>query len=147
MVHVFLFRTMLHTVLPLFAKACKASPPNECLLNLTVKTLARHSEEFQNADYCTLIFDKFLFSWLFQESVLRHSLRLMWFVQNRIEANRMVQLLTATQPTPQVSYLFIFFHLVLFNIITHIASQMYACPLCKWHFAGRHIPGVPKSCN
>ncbi|XP_065067620.1 negative elongation factor B-like [Rhopilema esculentum] len=94
-------RTMLHCVLPTICRASKANPPNDCLLNAIVSGLLRHLDDFHSADYCSLIFDQFLFTWLPQESVLHHSLRLLWFTHVKIESSVMVGLLTTIQPTSE----------------------------------------------
>ena len=100
---IFFSRQILYHVLPTFCRVCKDSPPNDCLLNAITNTLARHSDEFHNADFCSLIFDQFLFTWLPTESALHHCLRLLWLVHAKIEGGRMVQLLTITQPRGEVS--------------------------------------------
>ena len=97
-----LSRTMLHCVLPTICRASKANPPNDCLFNAIVSGLLRHPDDFHSADYCSLIFDQFLFTWLPQESVLHHSLRLLWFTHVKIESSVMVGLLTTIQPTSEV---------------------------------------------
>ena len=45
-------------------------------------------DEFVNADFCTIIFDEFFFSLLSNENTIRHLLRLLWFVHNKISNNR-----------------------------------------------------------
>lgn len=100
--HSFFNRMMLQFILPTLCRASKENPPNDCMLNAIIHALIRHPDDFHSAEYCSLIFDKFLFTWLPRESFLHHSLRLLWFIHAKIESSIMVALLTNTQPTAEV---------------------------------------------
>ena len=54
----------------------------------TVFPCSQMRDEFVNADFCTIIFDEFFFSLLSNENTIRHLLRLLWFVHNKISNNR-----------------------------------------------------------
>jgi negative elongation factor B len=45
-------------------------------------------EEFVNEDFCTVVFDEFFFSLLSSDNIVRHLLRLLWFVHTKITQTR-----------------------------------------------------------
>eukprot|EP00794_Sanderia_malayensis_P015919 gene15919-17520_t len=94
-------RAILMFLLPSVARLSKDNPPNDYILHLIVNALARHPDEFHAPDFCQLIFEQFLFTWLPMESLLHHCLRLLWFVHPKIDSTRLVQILTVTQPTSE----------------------------------------------
>lgn len=58
-------------------------------------------EEFVNEDFCTGLFDEFLFAGLSRDNVTRHMLKLLWYIHNRLPAVRLNTLMKALQPTAQ----------------------------------------------
>lgn len=58
-------------------------------------------EEFANEDFCTGLFDEFLFAGLTRDNVTRHMLKLLWYVHGRLPAVRLSTLTKALQPTAQ----------------------------------------------
>lgn len=58
-------------------------------------------EEFVNEDFCTGLFDEFLFAGLTRDNVTRHMLKLLWYIHPRLPAVRLSTLMKALQPTAQ----------------------------------------------
>lgn len=59
------------------------------------------ADEFHTEDFCTGLFDEFLFAGLTRDNVTRHMLKLLWYVHGRLPAVRLGTLMKALQPTPQ----------------------------------------------
>lgn len=100
----FLFRHILQSILPDFANALKDTPLNSSTANLIVNSILRHPEGFSDANYCKLIFDDFLLTWVQSEDILHHTVRLLWCIYEKIDSQLVVGLLTSTQPSPQVCF-------------------------------------------
>ena len=58
-------------------------------------------EEFANEDFCTGLFDEFLFVGLTRDNVTRHMLKLLWYIHYRLPGNRLSTLMKALQPNAQ----------------------------------------------
>ncbi|KXJ80419.1 hypothetical protein RP20_CCG025132 [Aedes albopictus] len=59
------------------------------------------SEEFANEDFCTGLFDEFLFAGLTRDNVTRHMLKLLWYIHAKLPQARLQTLLKALQPNAQ----------------------------------------------
>ncbi|XP_052888809.1 negative elongation factor B [Anopheles moucheti] len=59
------------------------------------------SEEFANEDFCTGLFDEFLFAGLTRDNVTRHMLKLLWYIHQKLPQARLMTLMKALQPTAQ----------------------------------------------
>lgn len=70
---------------------------------LQVSLLIHNPEEFQAADFCTALFDEFVFAGLSRDNVTRHLLKLLWYVHGRLPSSRLHTLMKALQPTHQHS--------------------------------------------
>ncbi|XP_035791954.1 negative elongation factor B [Anopheles albimanus] len=57
------------------------------------------SEEFANEDFCTGLFDEFLFAGLTRDNVTRHMLKLLWYIHQKLPNARLMTLMKALQPT------------------------------------------------
>lgn len=68
---------------------------------IKIALLIPMGEEFTTEDFCTGLFDEFLFASLTRDNVTRHMLKLLWYVHYRLPAARLVSLMKALQPTPQ----------------------------------------------
>lgn len=67
---------------------------------LQIALLIPMSEEFATEDFCTTLFDEFIFAGLTRENVTsRHMLKLLWYVHNKMPAGRLATLMKAMQPT------------------------------------------------
>ena len=56
-------------------------------------------DEFEAEDFCTVVFDEFFFSIIGSDNVIRHLLRLLWYVFSKISPTRMENLLKLTEPS------------------------------------------------
>lgn len=59
------------------------------------------SEEFANEDFCTGLFDEFLFAGLTRDNVTRHMLKLLWYIHAKLPTVRLSTLMKSLQPTAQ----------------------------------------------
>uniref|UniRef100_A0A182QCN7 Negative elongation factor B n=1 Tax=Anopheles farauti TaxID=69004 RepID=A0A182QCN7_9DIPT len=59
------------------------------------------SDEFANEDFCTGLFDEFLFAGLTRDNVTRHMLKLLWYIHQKLPQARLMTLMKALQPTVQ----------------------------------------------
>ena len=107
------FRHVLGPLLPALSSAFGNHSLHDAHLHSLITALATWQDEFANADFCDVVFDNFLLTMLNQENVLRHTLRLLHFVNPKMDSNKVVAILTATQPSPEVPYastIYILFH-------------------------------------
>ncbi|EDX02354.2 uncharacterized protein Dyak_GE17513 [Drosophila yakuba] len=81
--------------------ACKDDRAYEDpFLHSLIALLIPMSEEFATEDFCTTLFDEFIFAGLTRENVTsRHMLKLLWYVHNKLPAGRLATLMKAMQPT------------------------------------------------
>lgn len=59
------------------------------------------ADEFVNEEFCTGLFDEFLFAGLTRDNVTRHMLKLLWYIYSKLPALRLGTLMKALQPTAQ----------------------------------------------
>lgn len=69
-------------------------------LHSMVSLLIHMQDEFGTEDFCTGIFDEFLFTAVNKENVLRHMLKLLWYIYPKLSMNRLQMLMKALQPLP-----------------------------------------------
>ena len=55
-------------------------------------------DEFEAEDFCTVVFDEFFFTLIGSDNVIRHLLRLLWYVYSKISSVRMENLMKLTEP-------------------------------------------------
>nr|CAG4643811.1 EOG090X0363 [Lepidurus arcticus] len=72
-------------------------------LHSLVASLVPMADEFANESFCTVVFDEFFFTGLGKENVLRHMLKLLWYVYPKLPASRLETLVKAMQPGTQNS--------------------------------------------
>lgn len=106
-------------IVPWYVSPCQERQVEDIKLHTLVATLALWQDEFSHADFCELVFDQFLLSLGPQENVVRHLLRLMWYVYPKMDSQRVVQILTATQPASEHSEILHDLHA---NLVDRIAS-------------------------
>jgi negative elongation factor B len=70
-------------------------------LHSLIALLIPMNDEFANEDFCTGLFDEFLFAGLTRDNVTRHMLKLLWYVHSRLPVLRLKTLMKALQPTAQ----------------------------------------------
>ena len=59
-------------------------------------------DEFEAEDFCTVVFDEFFFTLIGTDNVIRHLLRLLWYVYAKISTVRMDNLIKLTEPAAAV---------------------------------------------
>ena len=96
------FRHVLSSLLPAISSAYANHHLHDGHLHSLITLLASWQDEYSNVDVCEMIFDHFLLTMVSQESVLRHTLRLLHFVHAKMDSNKVVAILTATTPSPEV---------------------------------------------
>ena len=89
-------------ILPWFVGACQDRVLDEVTLHTLISSLAAWHEEFSHGDFCDLVFDQFLLLLASHSSVLRHTLRLLWYVLPKMDPQKVVHILTVTQPSSEV---------------------------------------------
>lgn len=94
---------VLGSLLPALSSAYGNHLLHDAHLHSLITVLACWQDDFANADLCDIIFDNFLLTMLNQESALRHTLRLLHLVHFKMDSNKIVAILTATQPSPENS--------------------------------------------
>ncbi|CAO1395031.1 unnamed protein product [Diamesa tonsa] len=67
-------------------------------LHSLVAHLIPMSEEFANAEFCTGLFDTFLFAGLHRDNVTKHILKLLWYVNGKIDPQRLSMYMKAIEP-------------------------------------------------
>jgi hypothetical protein len=55
-------------------------------------------DDFEAEDFCTIVFDEFFFTSINSDNVVRHLMRLLWFVHPKVSANRLDNLIKLTEP-------------------------------------------------
>lgn len=58
-------------------------------------------DEFVHEEFCTGLFDEFLFAGLTRDNVTRHMLKLLWYIHAKLPPARLATLMKALQPTAQ----------------------------------------------
>ena len=56
-------------------------------------------EEFEAEDFCTAVFDEFFFTCINIDNVVRHLMRLLWWVHPKLPPARLDTLLKVAEPT------------------------------------------------
>lgn len=59
------------------------------------------SDEFSNESFCTVIFDEFFLAGLGKDNVIRHLLKLLWYIYPKLPPARLHSLMKGLQPTSQ----------------------------------------------
>lgn len=72
-------------------------------LHSMVSLLIHMQDEFGTEDFCTGIFDEFLFTAVNKDNVLRHMLKLLWYIHPKLSPTRLQMLVKTLQPTVQHS--------------------------------------------
>ena len=98
----FYFRHALASLLPAIASAYSNHVLHDAHLHSLVTIWTGSQDEFSSAEFCEVVFDNFLLTMLSQEGVLRQTLRLLHFVYPKMESNKVIAILTTTQPSPEV---------------------------------------------
>lgn len=70
-------------------------------LHFLVSLLIHLADEFATEDFCTVIFDEFFYAGLTRENVMRHVMKLLWYVYHKLPSSRLNTLMKVLQPTSQ----------------------------------------------
>lgn len=66
------------------------------------------AEDFATEDFCTVVFDEFFFTNINRENVMRHVIKLVWYIHPKLPPARLDTLQKALQPGPhQVQHTFL----------------------------------------
>jgi len=136
-------RLLLDKLLTKFAQALNGRPAHPSIMNLVVHYLAKHPEDFSSSEYCTHIFDNFLFAWLDNEDTLHHILRLLWCVHEKMESHQIVRLLTVTQPATDFSEVVQDLHARLVDTVA--AQKASSTPSSSGEHSNPISPATPQS--
>ncbi|XP_067057201.1 negative elongation factor B-like [Acropora muricata] len=94
-------RHTLMTILPWYVGCCQDRFIDDVSLHTLISSLAAWHEEFSHGDFCELVFDQFLVPLVSHSSILRHTLRLLWYVVPKMDPQKVVNILTITQPSSE----------------------------------------------
>ncbi|XP_055308171.1 negative elongation factor B [Sitodiplosis mosellana] len=75
-------------------------------LHSLIALLIPMAEEFVHEEFCTGLFDEFLFAGLTRDNVTRHMLKLLWYIHPKLPPGRLTTLMKALQPTAQHNELY-----------------------------------------
>lgn len=70
-------------------------------LHSQIALLIPMADEFLNEEFCTGMFDEFLFAGLTRDNVTRHMLKLLWYIHTKLPAGRLGTLMKALEPNAQ----------------------------------------------
>ncbi|KAK6190778.1 hypothetical protein SNE40_002569 [Patella caerulea] len=76
---------------------------DDTFLHPFVSYLIQMPEDFSHNDFTSVILDDFLMPAISRESVLRHLLRVLWYVHHKITPTRLENVMTAAQPSEEHS--------------------------------------------
>ena len=97
-------RTGVMRVVGTLANSVKGHPFEDVFLHCLITELIRMRDEFDAEDFCTVVFDEFFFTLLGTDNVIRHLLRLLWFVHSKISnPTRLDNLMKLTEPLSGVT--------------------------------------------
>lgn len=71
------------------------------MISLQIALLIPMADEFVHEEFCTGLFDEFLFAGLTRDNVTRHMLKLLWYIHMKLPPGRLATLMKALQPTAQ----------------------------------------------
>ncbi|KAJ7334424.1 hypothetical protein OS493_014738 [Desmophyllum pertusum] len=94
-------RQTLVAIMPWFVNMCQERELDEVSLHTLISSLAAWQDEFSHLDFCDLVFDQFLLVLVSDTSVLRHTLRLLWYVLPKVDPQKVVHVLTIAQPSSE----------------------------------------------
>jgi len=86
-------------VLGILAQNIRGHPFEDAFLHSLVTGLIGMKEDFETEDFCTAVFDEFFFTCINVDNVVRHLIRLLWWVHTRLPPARLETLLKVAEPT------------------------------------------------
>ncbi|XP_054274754.1 negative elongation factor B-like isoform X1 [Macrosteles quadrilineatus] len=70
-------------------------------LHFLISLLIHMGDEFSTEDFCTVIFDEFFYAGISRENVVRHMLKLLWYVYPKLSSTRLHAIMKVLQPNAQ----------------------------------------------
>ena len=86
-------KTGLMRVLGILAQNIRGHPFEDAFLHSLVTGLAGMKDDFEAEDFCTAVFDEFFFTCINVDNVVRHLIRLLWWVHTKLPPARLETLL------------------------------------------------------
>ncbi|ELT91507.1 hypothetical protein CAPTEDRAFT_172048 [Capitella teleta] len=90
-------------ILPLLASCDIDTVYSDTILHMLVSHLATMPDCFANTEFCELVFQQFFVPMVSRENVVRHFLRLLWWVHPKVPSNIIEPLLKGLEPNKQHS--------------------------------------------
>jgi len=92
-------KTGLMRVLGILSQNIRAHPFEDAFLHSLVTGLIGMKDDFEAEDFCTAVFDEFFFTCINIDNVVRHLMRLLWWVYPKLPPARLDTLLKVAEPT------------------------------------------------
>jgi len=92
-------KTGLMRVLGILSQNIRGHPFEDAFLHSLVTGLIGMKEEFEAEDFCTAVFDEFFFTCINIDNVVRHLMRLLWWVHPRLSPARLDTLMKVAEPS------------------------------------------------
>merc|ERR1719242_660128 len=92
-------KTGLMRVLGILSQNIRGHPFEDAFLHSLVTNLIGMKDDFEAEDFCTAVFDEFFFTCINIDNVVRHLMRLIWWVHSKLPPARLETLLKVAEPT------------------------------------------------
>jgi len=92
-------KTGLMRVLGILSQNIRGHPFEATFLHSLVTNLIGMKDDFEAEDFCTAVFDEFFFTCINIEHVVRHLMRLIWWVHPKLPPARLETLMKVAEPT------------------------------------------------
>ncbi|KAK4294919.1 hypothetical protein Pmani_032489 [Petrolisthes manimaculis] len=93
-------KTALMRVLGTLATCHQDRAFQDTFLHSLVAALIPMADDFSTEDFCTVVFDEFFFTNISRENVMRHVMKLVWYIHPKLPPVRLDTLQKALQPGP-----------------------------------------------
>ena len=113
-------KTGLMRVLGILAQNIRGHPFEDAFLHSLVTGLAGMKDDFEAEDFCTAVFDEFFFTCINVDTVVRHLLRLLWWVHTKLPPARLETLLKVGLDP-----------ILLFVFLSWISDYLISCICCQ----------------
>lgn len=90
-------------VMGILAASVKNHPFEDVFLHCLITNLIQMREDFDAEDFCTVVFDEFFFTLISSDNIVRHLMRLLWFVHTKVSSTRLDNLMKLTEPSAAVA--------------------------------------------
>nr|XP_053633945.1 negative elongation factor B-like [Cherax quadricarinatus] len=93
-------KTALMRVLGTLATCHQDRAFQDTFLHSLVAALIPMADDFSTEDFCTVVFDEFFFTNINRENVMRHVMKLVWYIHPKLPPARLDTLQKVLQPGP-----------------------------------------------